>query len=243
MGGKKVAEVAVVSVLASISSLMGGWFALSLGLSRSRMDQLVAIGAGFVLGGALFTLLPEAMSASPYGPVFIAAGYLGLFVAQQLSERASWRPAGPGAESVIAIAGGMLLHSVFDGAALGVVVHVDTHAGLVALLALFLHKVPEGFSLSAVVLSATGSRRRAMLAAGLMGLTTMVGAQATIFWSDALTVSHGALMGLAAGSFLYVGGSDMLPGVAEKGRSAWLLPIGAGLVYVLTRVVGVSHTH
>ncbi|MDF2628796.1 MAG: family magnesium transporter [Symbiobacteriaceae bacterium] len=239
-----MSAIGLMSVLAGMANVLGGWFTLSPIFSRSRMEQLVALGAGFLLGGALLTMLPGALHMTANAPVYVALGYLGLFTARRLSASSSGKPKEQGAsvEAAWAATLAMGLHSFFDGAAMGTAIRADGRLGAMAFLAVFLHKLPEGFSLAALVVSATGSRRAGLLATWAVGLVTGLGALLAYSWAEVVHLPQGALMGLAAGSFLYVGTTDMLPAVPKKGINTWLVLVGVALVYLLTGASG-GHGH
>lgn len=240
-----MSAIGLMSVLAGIANVLGGWFTLSPVFSRSRMEQLVALGAGFLLGGALLTMLPGALHMTANAPVYVALGYLGLFTARRLSASSAstkGKEQGASVEAAWAATLAMGLHSFFDGAAMGTAIRADGRLGAMAFLAVFLHKLPEGFSLAALVVSATGSRRTGLLATWAVGLVTVLGALLAYSWAEVVHLPQGALMGIAAGSFLYVGTTDMLPAVPKKGINTWLVLVGVALVYLLTGASG-GHGH
>lgn len=224
-------------LLAGLANVVGGWFTLTPAISRDRLQQAVALGAGFLLGGALLTMLPEAMHARG-GPGYVAMGFLGLYAARRLFS--TRRESGPAAESAWAATLGMALHSFMDGGALGATAQADPRAGTVAWLAVLLHKLPEGFGLAALVLSVSGSRKLAFLSTAAVGVATFAGAALAYSWAEAAQLPQGALLGLAAGSFLYVGSTEMLPSLPRRRELAWFVLAGATIVYLLS---GGGHTH
>jgi zinc transporter ZupT len=229
-----LATIAMMSVLAGLASVVGGGVTLWFTLSQERMQQLMALGAGFLVGGALFAMLPGALHADPHGAVYVALGYLGLYAIRSITAGGRHHGAGPAEASAWAALAGLLLHSLFDGAALGVAARADRELGMMAFTAIFLHKLPEGFSLATVVLSATGSRRLALAGAGAVGLATVAGAVLAGAWAASSHLSVGALMGIAAGSFLYIGTAEMLPSVVRTGPHTWLVLVGASMVFLLS---------
>ncbi len=105
--------------------------------------------------------------------------------------------------------------------------------GLLVFLAVFLHKLPEGFSMSAIMVSAARGRLTAFLAAVSLACSTLAGA----IWVITATErsATGMFLALATGSFLYIGASDMIPATASKDRVNILLVIlGGALVYLLS---------
>lgn len=239
-------DFAAVSILAGLANVVGGWLTFSDAISRRHLERLIALGAGFLMGAALLSMVPHALSDSPDGPLFVALGYLGLFTLRRLMPGGHRSRSGsgsdrPGVDSAWAATVGMALHGFFDGGALGATARAGGALAVMAFLAVFLHKVPEGFSLGALVVSATGSRRSAMLATLFAGGATVVGALAAYLWAGVASLSHGALVGIAAGSFLYVGSSDVLPALPRKPGSIWLVLAGAALVYLMAG--GGGHVH
>lgn len=234
--------VTLVSLVAALADVVGGWFTLRFSLLRGEMEQLMAVGAGFLLGSALLTMLPRAVHA-PGGAMAVTLGFASFLVLRSLSSRLSGPRASLGAESAWAVFMGMLLHSVVEGAALGLAVQAGGQVGWLALLAMVLHKLPEGFSLATVVLSASHSRRLAFIAVLVVGLATVLGGWGALLSAKVVLLSHGAVLGVAAGSFLYVGASEMLPHLLRKGGSAWLVLAGMAMVYFLMGSAGLSHTH
>jgi zinc transporter ZupT len=240
-----VGTVGLVSVLAGLANVVGGWFTLVPRLTREQLEELTALGGGFLLGSALFSMVPHALAGGPDGPLYVALGYFGLFLVRRLAasgrkDRAGDRRAS--AESAWAATLGMALHSFLDGGALGVTARAGGGLAAVAFLAVFLHKVPEGFSLSALVMAGTGSRRSALLATVVTGLATVAGALLAYTWAAAVHLPQGALFGLAAGTFLYVGSTDVLPHLGRRPLTTWAVLAGAAIVYLLART-SLPHTH
>jgi ZIP family zinc transporter/zinc and cadmium transporter len=106
----------------------------------------------------------------------------------------------------------------------------------VVFLAVFLHKVPEGFTVASVMLASGSSRGAAFGASAWLGVATLAGV---------LTMGitqHWVKIGLplSAGVTLYVAASDLMPEVnREPGvRMALLVFVGAGLLFALNYLFG-----
>lgn len=230
----------VFAVVAGLATVAGG--TMTLLISRERMAEVAALGAGLLLGSALLSMLPEALrEGGPRAPLMVAVGYFGMYLLRHV-----WRPNKEGVHmgSAIAATAGLLLHSLFDGAAMTIAMYADPRLGLATFLAIALHKLPEGFSIASIVLAATDSPRAAIAATGAVGLATLTGAWLPVLWQQGGLVPPQTLLGLAAGSFLYVGASDLVPAFgARGGRSAWLVLVGAALIFLLIRSGGVAHSH
>src|ERR1700719_4490622 len=64
---------------------------------------------------------------------------------------------------------GLGIHTFFDGVAIAAGFLVLTWLGTVIFVAIFLHKLPEGFTIASVVLASGQSRPKAVAAAGAFG--------------------------------------------------------------------------
>lgn len=231
--------VTLVSVVAALADLAGGWLTLRISRAQAEMDHLIALGAGFLLGSAFLMMLPAAMG-EPDGAIAVALGFAGFLLLRTTAQRLPWSGRLLRGESVSAALVGMLLHSFLEGVTLGLAVRAGGAIGLMALAAMLLHKVSEGFSITAVVLSGTGSERLALAASALVGAVTVVGAWAVYGWTEVAALPQGAILGVAAGSFLYVGAAEMLPHALKRRSSPWLLFVGMLVVYLL---MGSGHQH
>ena len=128
---------------------------------------------------------------------------------------------------------GLLIHTFFDGIAIASGFLVSEWLGWIIFLAVFLHKIPEGFTVSSVMLASGRSRRFAWGASALLGAATLAGVL-----SMALFRHHVAAgLPLAAGVTIYVAASDLIPEVnKEPGvKMALVVFLGVGSLFVLDR--------
>lgn len=217
-----------LSILAAMSTVLGGWTALSALQSRTKASYMAALSAGLLLGVTFFTAMPQAARA-PHGMAFVAAGFLGLLATQHLLTRNPAR----GSVSAAAVLAAMIAHSVVEGMVAGIAGSAGN--GWMSLPALFLHKLPEGFSLAAVMLVAGHTRRRILLASAGVGAAMLTGMLAASLGLRLWPASAGGLMGVTAGCLLYIGSAEMLPGVSRKGwLHIWLVALGITAVHAAT---------
>ena len=113
-------------------------------------------------------------------------------------------------------AAGLSLHTFFDGVAIASGFLVSGRLGLLVFLAVLLHKLPEGVTIASVMLAGGGSRRRALGAAGVLGLATVLGVLLTE--QVAPLARHG--LALSAGVTLYVAASNLVPEFQAQARLA-----------------------
>ena len=70
---------------------------------------------------------------------------------------------------------GMLVHTFFDGVAIGAGFSVSGELGFLVFLAMFLHKIPDGFTIASIVRSTGHGPARALAASTLLGISTLIG--------------------------------------------------------------------
>lgn len=136
---------------------------------------------------------------------------------------------------------GITFHSLVDGVVIGVGFEADFTVGLTAALAILLHKLPVGITVSSLLLHAGYSRGRTLVMGSVVAVATALGAVgAALFLSGVAPSTLAILLAFSAGSFIYVGASDLLP-ETHKNFSLANIPLvlsGVVLVYIVTSITG-----
>lgn len=196
----------------------------------------MAFGAGYMLAIALTEMVPRALERgdATAAPV-ILLGYLLVHLSQHtltphfhFGEETHHVTQAAGVSALI----GLLLHTFFDGVAIASGFAVSGELGLLLFIAIFLHKLPEGVTISSIQVAGGSAPGRALASAALLGLATVLGVLATN-WVGALT-RHG--LALSAGVTIYVGASNLVP--EFQGKPGWRLPLAFFLgaaAFFLTR--------
>ena len=128
-----------------------------------------------------------------------------------------------------------MIHTFFDGIAITAGFLVSPFLGWIIFIAIFLHKIPEGFTVTSVMLASGLSNRRSWFASVLLGLSTLAGVLTMAIGQHA--VSYG--LPIAAGVTIYVAASDLIPEVnREPGvKMALVVFIGVAAMFLLDRLV------
>jgi zinc and cadmium transporter len=224
------------ALLAAGANLLGGFLitASSRG-GRAMQRLLIAFGAGFMLATAFAGMVPHAMEAGSAAAAGILLGYLLVHLTQHVvtphfhfGEETHHDAMVSRWVGITALLG-LLLHTFFDGVAIASGFGVARWLGVMVFAAILLHKIPEGVTLASIMLASGNSRRRALGAVALLGISTVAGVL--------LTEQVGALarhgLALSAGVTIYVAASNLVPEV-QKTRSAaaaGAVFAGAGLAY------------
>src|SRR5256885_3732139 len=126
-----------------------------------------------MLAVALVELLPEAFARSgAAAPGLVLAGYLAVHLTQHtLTPHFHF---GEETHAVNRVAGtsalvGLLLHTFFDGVAIASAFLVRPALGVMVFIAIFLHKLPEGVTVSSLMLAGGRSGGQAGMAAAMVG--------------------------------------------------------------------------
>ena len=240
------------SGLAAGADVLGGTLVTAQSRWNARfLNGTLALGCGFMLAAALLDIIPAGLDArGQWPPLLILAGYLLVLAAQRLAaphphpapgvdphhgphhrphhDLTAQIPTQAGVSALV----GLMVHTFFDGVAIGAAFQVTASLGLLVFLAVILHKLPEGLALASIILSAGGGRRQALGAVGLIGLATVIGTVLT----GTLAVHYGHYaLAVSGGVILYVTASDLAPEVARMpGNSPILLMLSGVFLYALS---------
>lgn len=203
-------------VLMSGIALIGS---VTLVLRESTLQKillpLVSFAAGSLVGGALFHMIPASLLGMPVMTTFgwVALGFLIFFGLEQFLHWHHCHRAFANCRKPLTylILLGDGLHNFVGGLSIAGVFLVDVRLGVAAWLAAAAHEVPQELGDFGVLIHGGWKKRTALLFNLLSGLTFLVGGLAAYAFSFMLDVHW--LVPLAAGNFLYIGASDLVPEV------------------------------
>ena len=132
---------------------------------------------------------------------------------------------------------GDAFHTFVDGAVIAAAVLTSIPLGLTTALAVATHEIPQEVGDVAILLRAGYSRLRAFTLNVLSGAGGIAGAAAMVLMSKIVPQGLPYVLAFAAGNFLYVAMSDLIPdlhrGGLEGGPLRQLLLIGAGILTII----------
>jgi zinc and cadmium transporter len=228
----------LLGLTAALANGLGGAVIVQKNWERRYLRYFVALGAGFMLGTALLEMLPESIAlAGPKAPLLILAGYFLVHFFEHTVTGHFHFGEETHAEAFIlrhrgySVLLGLVVHTFFDGIAIASGFLISGWLGWVIFLAVILHKVPEGFTASSIMLASGRSKAVAWAASGVLGLATMAGVLTMTIFNRSLNAG----LPLSAGVTLYVAASDLIPEVnKEPGiRIALMVFLGVGLLVML----------
>jgi zinc and cadmium transporter len=213
-----LAWVLVSTALISLTAWVG---VLTLYLSEDRLEDvlllLVALAAGALIGGAFLHLLPRAIAeagTTDTVPLFLwlLAGFCTFYVLEAFIGWHHHHAATHEHEPVTYLV--LLsdaLHNFIDGLVIAGSFLVSVPVGLVTTLAIALHEVPQEIGDYGVLVHGGFDRRRALVLNYLTQVTVVLGGAVGIATAGLIDGLPAALLPFAAGNFLYIASSDLVP--------------------------------
>src|SRR5580658_4623670 len=171
-----------LGAIAALADVAGGLVLVRARGVEKYLRYFVALGAGFLMATAVLEMAPESLRLSPrLGPVMIMAGYCAVHLLEHTinahfhfgeETHAHEFVSGRTGYSVM---GGLSVHALFDGVAIGSGFVVSNWLGWLIFLAILLHKAPEGFTMASVMMASGRSRATAFWSAVALAAATLVG--------------------------------------------------------------------
>lgn len=220
----------LASILISALPLLGLAF-ISLKADRLSkfINSLVSLSAGTLLGGAFIHLLPESLEnlSSSLALNLTLASFLGFlliekFLHWQHCHHQDCSRHSFGYMNLI----GDGLHNFLDGLILASAFSLDLRLGLVTSLGIILHEIPQEVGDFAVLLKAGFSRKQALRLNLLIAATAILGTLTGYILGQRVEMLAGAILPVAAGGFIYIAATDLLPQLRDKRHKQQLNYLG-----------------
>jgi len=257
-------SILLFGLLAAGANVIGGLVLVKSGIHRwgeRFLKYLVALGAGFMLAAIFLEILPESIriwtgdargesaSHAVVGAMtLLLLGYLLIqffehtltphfhFGAETHPESFMRRPS-----AAYTAAGGLCIHTFFDGVSIASAFYVSPKVGLLVFIAILLHKIPEGFTVASIMLASGRSTQKALIATAAIGAATLAGVIAVAVLDARMTDAVGYALPFSAGVTLYVAASDLIPEVNHKEERnptvSIVVFVGVALFYLLHKVI------
>jgi ZIP family zinc transporter/zinc and cadmium transporter len=242
----RILMAVLLGAVAAGANLLGGVLVSHGNWSRHYLKYFIALGAGFMLATALVEMIPESVklhgdSGSHFFNdsnsvfIFVLAGYFVVhFFEHTVAPHFHFGEETHHEEMSHAHAGyaallGLVIHTFFDGVAIASGLLVSTWLGAVIFLAIFLHKIPEGFTVASLMLASGQSRGVAFISSAILGGATLAG-MGLMFM---LRTTVADALPFSAGVTLYVAASDLIPEVNREPGVGMAVLVFAGVAILL----------
>lgn len=212
----------VISTFAvSLLSLSGILF---ISFNKNYFEKLislfVSLSVGTFLGGAFFHLIPESiedLKSWNLSMGLVIGGILFFFLMERIIR---WRHCHDGECSVHAFAYLSLLgdglHNFIDGISIAAAYLLDFNLGIATTTAVLLHELPQEIGDFGVIIYGGFSKRKALFFNFITALTAIIGGVGTFFFSKVVKSFVPLVPPIAAGGFLYIALSDLIPELHKK---------------------------
>jgi zinc and cadmium transporter len=235
----------LLGLSAALANVAGGAVVTRRRWEQRYLKYFVALGAGFMLATSIVEMVPESLSLRGHSAAFLVLlGYLIVHLFEHtITPHFHFGEETHAAEFVqqhksYSVLVGLLIHTFFDGIAIASGFLVSSWLGWIIFVAVFLHKLPEGFTVASVMLASGRSRGFAWGSSIALGVATLIGVLTMSLTRGAVGIG----LPLSAGVTIYVAASDLIPEVnKEPGvKMALLVFIGVAALFLLDRLV---HIH
>jgi zinc and cadmium transporter len=243
----------ICSLGGGLLSLLGGIFLLKHKKSSKIADLATAFAAGALLSAAFFDLLPEALepyieAAEPnlIPPLFLTLfGILAFFLLEQsvhwFHHHKYHDSHAPTAPIVPLLIISDTIHNAVDGIAIAAAFLVSPSTGIVTVLAVAAHEVPQEIGDFAIMLKNGVKKSKVFIINLLASFATVVAAVLFFIIGEAADISAAPVLALTAGFFIYIAVSDIIPEIHnsknQRLQKSVLLLIGVILVAALTSIL------
>ncbi len=234
-----------IGILEIIISLIGQVvFFLKKIQIKKYLHYFVSFAVGTLLGVVFLDILPEATRFLGTELLFkyTLAGFIAFFV---LSRFLLWYHCHNGecpvngSPSLIIL--GAITHNFIDGAIIAFAFVADFQLGLISSFAILLHKIPKETSDFFVLIHRGYNKEKALLYNFFAATAIILGSSIAYLFSEKMSFIIGPALGIAAGNFLYIAATDLLPELnanRPKAKTALLqvgfILLGIFIIYFAT---------
>ncbi len=216
---------------------------LTLFLREELLDRillvLVALAAGALIGGAFLHLIPRTVAAAggdllfPF--IYLIIGFCLFFV---LESFISWHHHHSSTHEHEPVTYLVLVsdavHNFIDGLVIAGSFLSGTSVGVVTSIAIALHEIPQEIGDFGVLVYGGFDRRRALVLNYLTQATVILGGVVGFYLTNVFEDAPTLLLPFAAGSFIYIASSDLIPEIKHTDD------IVRSLLYFLVFLVGIG---
>ncbi len=245
-------HILLVSLLGGLATAIGALIVIFMkDISSRNLSFVLGLAAGIMIAISTFNLMPVALSAGT--PLVAALGFvLGaafMLLLDTVTERFFGNPLhgenkdgkmdGTGFYRMgLLIAGGIALHNLPEGLALGAGYEVTAELGTALAVAIGFHNIPEGIGIAAPLKMAGVRSWLVVVITALAGLFTLVGTLISFMILGISPHLVSGSMGFAAGAMIYIASDELIPQSHRQhshGANIGIL-LGILLVFIITNL-------
>ena len=215
--------IIIATVAISLLSLIGVFtLALSDKLLNKILLGLVGLSAGTLMGGAFLHLIPEAIHSIDHDTAFmmVIIGFMVFFILEKLF----WRHCHKKDCKIHTFAYinlvGDGIHNFIDGLIIAASFLVSIELGIITSIAVAMHEIPQEIGDFGVLVYGGIEKKKALFYNLITALTALIGGVIGYFFIPHMGEFQGYILPIAAGGFLYIAASDLVPEL-HKETNTW----------------------
>jgi len=240
--------VIISTIFVSLISLVGVFtLALKDEWLKKIVSFLVNLSIGVLIGVAFLDLIPEAQEKAGNSNIFFYV-LIGFFLFFLIEKIFHWRHCHEEDCPIHSFAYinllGDAVHNLTDGLIIGASFFFDFRLGLITVLAVVLHEIPHEIGNFGVLVYAGFKKTKALFFNFITALTAILGGILGFFLSGYINNFIGFLLPFAAGGFIYIAASDLIPEVREEKNvkksfvNFFIAVVGVLLIYFIKTISG-----
>lgn len=237
--------VIIYSLIATSAAMIGVILVLAFHeWSKKNSFLIINFSAGVMLTLAFTHLIPESLNINTTNSTkimtYVLLGFLAMFFLQFVilfhpchDDKCSKHL---GLTSII----GFSLHSITDGLIIAVGFEANASIGILTTLAILLHKLPDGVTVSGILLHNGASKKKILSFSFLTTCFTPIGTLLGTFLFKNIPMNIlSALLSMTAGTFIFLSASDLIPETHKcKNRfTSFMLFAGVIIIILLEHII------
>lgn len=232
----------VYSLIAASAAMVGALIILTFHKWSERNSFLIInFAAGVMLTLAFAHLIPEGFELNSNTMFYVLTGFLFMFFLQFIILFHPCHDHECHTHTHVASVVGLSLHSIIDGLMIAIGFEANAELGILTTLAILLHKLPDGITISGILLHKGSSKKKIFLFSLLTALFTPLGTILGLCLFKGMPLHMvGAFLGITAGSFIFLSASDLIPETHKSKDKITSVMLFAGVFVVLAveRIIG-----
>lgn len=228
--------------IVSLISLVGLFsFAIKTEKLKKVLIYFISFSAGALFGDAFLHLLPEVAQKTGFSVVsslYILFGVIIFFILEKIihwqhcHEQTTSEHKHPVTYMSLT---GDALHNFIDGIIIAASYFVSVPAGVATTLAVAFHEIPHELGNFSILLHGGFSKKRALFLNFISALFAILGALLTLWLGSFVQNLETILVPIAAGTFIYIAGSDLVPEIHKHSDR-----ISYSLIQLFAFVLGIA---
>lgn len=208
-------------MIVSLLSLFGAVFLIcKKSILHRFIDYSLALSSGVLLGSAFLDLFPESiLSIKENTYPLVLSGIVFFFSIEKLMQWHHHVSGDHGEEekpvAYLSLIGDGL-HNFIDGIIIGSAYLISVPLGVTTTLAIIAHEIPHELADFSILLYGGFTAKKALLFNFLSALTAVAGTITILVLSDTIVSVTPLLLPFAAGNFIYIAASDLIPELHQK---------------------------